>query len=446
VDAATAREIARLAPAVQAQAVAHLQKHNMKSRAAQAFVGKVLDLSDPQHYAAPASTPATRLVGMALTELPDPAARQAAVVAAATTISDGKLTNDLDRRELLVASGIAGVGKTRYDIDVTALWQQHALAAGYGCATCQINPQRTIVEEINALARAHKESNLNDEAWPRCAPGVATCRAYCAPGTAPSLTLPWFGGSFTLTPEEQPHVTDAWPRRADDVQIWAGLTQRYNAEADVKAVRMQDDQESGLRRALAKYLTLQRSGELASAPNAQHQPCNTCVFHKTDADDPDAHCQFQANPPDWHDYDTAVIRLWASGNSTIGRCRLYRLKQPELNLPELPGGIDVEPAGLRYLLARVSQRENYGRALWGPRWFDGKRAKTWEPPSWSIVEPVLAKLIPQLGPGQRLALLLLWEDPFHWQIGYGNDHVTVEAFVPQLGRVAPYTLHETIER
>ena len=446
VDAATAREIARLAPAVQAPAVAHLQKHNMKSRAAQAFVGKVLDLSDPQHYAAPASTPATRLVGMALTELPDPAARQAAVVAAATTISDGKLTNDLDRRELLVASGIAGVGKTRYDIDVTALWQQYALAAGYGCAFCQINPQRTIVEEINALACAHKESNLNDEAWPRCAPGVATCRAYCAPGTAPSLTLPSFGGSFTLTPEEQAHVTDAWPRRADDVQIWAGLTQRYNAEADVKAVRMQDDQESGLRRALAKYLTLQRSGELASAPNAQHQPCNTCVFHKTDADDPDAHCQFQAYPPDWHDHDKAVIRLWSSGNSTIGRCRLYRLKQPEVNLPELPGGIDVEPAGLRYLLARVSQRENYGRALWGPRWFDSKRAKTWEPPSWSIVEPVLAKLIPQLGPGQRLALLLLWEDPFHWQIGYGNDHVTVEAFVPQLGRVAPYTLHETIER
>ena len=59
---------------------------------------------------------------------------------------------------------------------------------------------------------------------------------------------------------------------------------------------------------------------------------------------------------------------------------------------------------------------------------------------------MLAKLIPQLGPGQRLALLLLWEDPFHWQIGYGNDHETVEAFVPQLGRVVPYTLKETITR
>jgi ParB family chromosome partitioning protein len=446
VDPATAREIARLAPAVQAQAVAHLQKHGLKSKAAQGFVGRVLDMSDPEHYTAPGNDNSARLVSIALAQIPDPAARQQAIVAAAASTGDGKLTNGLDRRELLVASGIAGVGKTRYDIDVTELWKRHAPAAGFGCATCELNAQRPLLEEVNALAEAKKESNRNDEAWPRCAPGVATCRAYTAPGHPVSLSLCWFGGSFALTSEEEPHVSNAWPRRADDVVVWASLIRRYYAYDAAKAVQAQDAKETGLQRALAQYLTLQRSGELAPPANAQHQPCNLCVFHKTDSDDPDAHCQFQANPPDWHDYDTAVIRLWQSGNATIGRCRLFRLKQPELNLPDLFAGIfNVDPTGLLYLLERVSQRENYGSARWGPRWFDGKRAKTWEPPSWSIVEPVLAKLIPQLSPGRRLALLLLWEDPFHWQ-QIGNDHETVEAFVPQLGRVVPYTLKETISR
>jgi ParB-like chromosome segregation protein Spo0J len=450
VDSATAREIARLAPAVQAQTVAHLQKHNLKSKAAQAFVQRVIDMSEPAHYTAgPGSTSDSgrTLVGIALQQIPDPAARQQAVVQAAATTGDGKLTNGLDARELLVASGIAGVGKTRYDINVTELWKRHAPAAGYGCATCQLNAQRPLVAEVNALADAHKESNVGDAGWPRCAPGVTTCRAYTAPGSVPSLTLSWFGSSFVLTPEEQAHVTDSWPRRCDDVVVWADVIRRYYAHAAAKSVEVQDAKESGLRRALAKYLTLQRSGELTPAANSQHQPCNRCVFHKVDADDPDAHCQFQANPPDWSDYDTAVIRIWASGNQTIGRCRLFRLKQPEVNLPDVPGGIELEPAGLLYLLRRVSQKESYGAKRWGPRWLEAKRAKVQDEPPWSACEPALAQLIPVLSPGRRLALLLLWEDPFHWQgIGYGNDTETVEAYVPELGRVVPYTLKETINR
>ena len=113
VDPATAREIARLAPAVQSQAVAHLQKHGLKSKAAQGFVGRVLDMSDPEHYTAPGNDNSARLVSIALAQIPDPAARQQAIVAAAASTGDGKLTNGLDRRELIVASGIAGVGKTR---------------------------------------------------------------------------------------------------------------------------------------------------------------------------------------------------------------------------------------------------------------------------------------------------------------------------------------------
>jgi len=325
VDSATAREIARLAPEVQRAAVAHLQTHGMKSKAAQTFVQKVIDMSDPMHYTTAGTAPSSgaTLVGIALQQIPDPAARQQAVVAAAGTISDGKLTNGIDARVLLVASGIAGVGKTRYDIDVTELWKRHAPAAGFGCATCELNAQRPLIEDLNALAKAKKESNANDERWPRCAPGVTTCLAYSAPGTAASLTLCWFGGSFAVTAEEQVHITDSWPRRADDVAIWASVIRRYYAEADAKAIRIQDAEVNGLQRALARYLTLQHSGELAPMANAQHQPCHKCVFHKTDADDPDAHCQFQANPPDWHDYYTAVIRLWESGNTTIGRCRLF---------------------------------------------------------------------------------------------------------------------------
>lgn len=122
VDPATAREIARLAPDAQAPAVAHLQKHGLKSKAAQAFVGKVLDMSEPAHYTA-SNDNGARLVSIALAQIPEPADRQRAVVAAAATTGDGKLTNSLDSRELLAASGIAGVGKTRYDIDATKLWQ-----------------------------------------------------------------------------------------------------------------------------------------------------------------------------------------------------------------------------------------------------------------------------------------------------------------------------------
>ena len=69
VDPATARELARLAPAVQAPVVAHLQQHAIRSKAAQTFVQGVLDRSDPLHYAAPVAgqSPIARtLVGIAL--------------------------------------------------------------------------------------------------------------------------------------------------------------------------------------------------------------------------------------------------------------------------------------------------------------------------------------------------------------------------------------------
>lgn len=446
VDPATAREIARLAPDAQAPAVAHLQKHGLKSKAAQAFVGKVLDMSEPAHYTSGGNDNGARLVSIALQQIPDPAARQRAVVAAAGSTGDGKLTNNLDSRELLAQTGIAGVGKTRYDIDATKLWQAHAPAAGYGCATCQINTQRVLVEETNALADAHKESNRSDMGWPRCASGVTTCRAYTPAGSAADLTLCWFGGAFTLTPEEEAHISQAWPRRADDVAVWAAVIRRYYAHADAKAAQAEDDRHNGLRRALARYLTLQRSGALAPAANSQHQPCRLCVFHKTDSEDPQGHCQYQALPPDWHDYDTAVCRLWASGSQTIGRCRLFRLKSPESTLPELPGGLHLNPAGLLYLLKLGSKRADYDSARWGPRWLNGKRSKVQEPPSWSECEPALGLLLPQLSPGRRLALLLLWEEPFGWQSSYGINKQTAAAYVPELGRVVPYTLAETISR
>ena len=145
-------------------------------------------------------------------------------------------------------------------------------------------------------------------------------------------------------------------------------------------------------------------------------------------------------------FDSYVTEVWESGNNTIGRCRLYRLKQPETNLPDLAGGIDGDPATMLYLLGRVSGRESYSHGRWGPRWLDAKRTKPQDAPSWSNCEPALARLIPLLSPGRRLALLLLFEDPFEWSsAGYGTD-LTAQAFVPQLGRNVPYTRKETIER
>ena len=458
VDAATAREIARLAPGIQAQTIAHLQKHGMKSKAAQGFVQKVLDLSAPEHYAdaAALNSPARHLVQIALQDIPDEGARQAAIVAyAGTGNSDGKLDDPHQEgshryRDLLAQTGIAGVGKGRYDIEIAPLWLEHAPAAGYTCATCQLNPHRALVGEINDLVKANRESaNFTDSGWPRCTPDAVTCPSYAASEAPLRLPLPRIASKFVFTPEEETVLdVSGFGKKVSDVASWAAIIRRRYAQQKAIEEQKQDCAANGLARALAHYLTLQRSGELV--PNhVHHQPCNLCAFHKVDADDTAEHCHFQAQPSDWNDWDTAVIRLWESGHTTIGRCRLFRLKQPELNLPDLPGaGIGLPPDGLLHLLHQVSSRDTYqGSDRWGPRWFDCKRTKAQDAPSWSHCKPALTRLIPQLSPGRQLALVMLWDDPFSWgSVGFDKRTIETNAYVPRLGDTAPFTLKETIVR
>lgn len=457
VDAATAREIARLAPAVQPAAVKYLRDHAMKSKAAQAFVQQVLDLSDPQHYAdeAAAQSPWRRLTQIALAQIPDEGARQQAIVAYAGMANDGKLQDpkglgDHRYKDLLIQTGIAGVGKTRYDIELTPLWNAHAPTGGHTCAACQLNPHRELVGEINALVKANRDGHrFSDAGWPRCAPDLATCPSYAAPEAALRLPLPWLSSDFAFTPDEEAAFDDSGPyRRITDVGHWAAIIRRHYAQAATAALQKEAKAANGLANALARYLSLQRSGDLVT-DHIHHQPCSLCAFHKGDADDPAAHCHWQQQPPDWSDYDTILIRLWESGNTTIGRCRLFRLKQPELNLHDWGGaGIHLVPDGLIHLLWRASARDGYNSGpRYGPHWFDCKRTKSWEPPSWSNCQPALARLIPQLSPGQQLSLLMLWEDPFTWSgLGYSQKTIEINAYVPRLGRIAPFELKETITR
>lgn len=459
VDPATAREIARLEKEVQAPVVAHLQKFGMKSKQAAAFVGTVLEMSDPEHYVGGTVDPNTnpagkRLIHVALQDIPEPALRQEAVLRYAGEKNEkGRIIEPRDTgtvKALLAASGIAGAGTSGYDVDITKLWVKHGPGAGYTCETCVLNPQRALVGEINDLVRANKETNnFNDARWPKCAADVRVCSAWRGAGEPLKLALPYFSGSdagAVITPEEQAHIDDHWPRSADDIEVWAAVIRRYYAYVTTRDVVQAKQKANGLAAVLERYLVLQRSGEL-TPQSIHHQRCGLCVFHKVDSDDPKAHCQLQGNPPGWNDYDTATVRLWESGNTVIGRCRLFRLKQPEVNLPELPQTPNFRDEDLLYLLQQCSEQENYGRnTRYGPRWFEAKRTQIQNQPSWGDCVPALKRLIPELTPGRRLALLLLWQDPFHWQGTMMSRSTEVEAYMPQLGRMVPYTLKETINR
>lgn len=457
VDPSTAREIARLAPAAQSVMVAHLQKHGIKSKAAAGLVGRVIELSQPEYYAAAAATDAggaKRLTYLALGQLSDAGARQAALLRVAGEKSHGQLrppTEAHEYRDIIAATGMAGPHANRYDVEVGTLWQEHGAAAGYTCANCQINPHRELVASVNELTKAHHETNyFNETNWPKCAPGVSTCQAYTPTGERLALALPFMMSDFVYTKAEKAHMgAYAYGRfTVADVPTWAGILRRKYQQEDERQAQKLDAKQNGLVRALTAYAEAQFS-ETVEPDHVWAQPCGRCVFHKVGSGDPAKMCGFQANPPAWDNYDTLVARFWQSGNApAVPRCRLFRLKAPEVNLPDLPGaGVDVCADGLLYLLRNLADREQYGgNTRYAARWLDVKRSNAWDAPTWTNAEPYLARLIETLTPGRRLALLLLWLDPFGWTGAYGNKALEIAAYVPRGGRALTYTLAREIRR
>lgn len=440
VDPATAREIARLEPGVQAQAVAHMKQYGLKSKAAQNVVTSVLALAEPGAVTDPQKRPASRLAAVALARLPNAAARQAAALDYAARSSDGKPVMPAESHkfvDLLAATGAAGKGAQRYDVNVNALWSNNAPELGFTCDRCRINPHRQAVGEINDLVRSHHETHLfNDERWPKCSPTQTTCFAFTAEDEALALPTPYLR-DFTFAEAELPHVAPGPAQKITDVATWVSILRRKFQLDDTAAARQANEKASGLALALQGYIEAQASADF-DAGHFWSQPCERCVFHKVGSDDPTGSCQYQANAPAWDNYDRLVARLWESGNAPkIGRCRLFRLKSPEDNLPDLPGGLDLDYAGMIYLLRALSAPMRAGGIDYAAAWLDVKRTRAWSEPTWTDAEPVLGRLIPHLRPGQRLALVLLWDSPLRWTTAsYVDTDKGVEATAYVPGRQA----------
>lgn len=451
VDPATAREIARLEKEVQPAMVAHLQAHGMKSKAAANLVGKVLEMSEPEYFAGPSPVAARKLAHVALAKLPHAGARQAAVLRVAGVDGKGQLgvpTESHQYKDFIAATGIVGEGATRYNVDISTLWGEQAAATGYVCGNCRINGQRDLVAAVNETVKSHRETHeFNAEGWPACAAGKTTCKAFTGPDEPLNLPLPYMSRDFPYTDEEKVHLGEyAYGRHpVRDVAAWVSIVLRYYQLQDQQAAQRQDAQENGIQRALTAYVEAQVS-ENFDAGHFWSQTCERCVFHKVEATDPAEFCQFQANPPAWSGYGSKeVARLWQSGNAPlVGRCRLFRLKQPEVHLPDLPGaGLDVFAPGLLYVLLQLAGKDPYRGTIYAARWLDVKRTNAEEAPTWRDAEPMLVRTIAGLRSGQKLALLLLWADPFGWfgwSSGSFGKALEASVYVPALGRAVTYTL------
>lgn len=445
-DSATARELARLDPAVQPQALAHLQAHDIKSKAAQKFVGRLLELADPATIAAaaPSTRAAARLARNALEQLETDEERQAAVLRYAGMANGGQLKPPDEShhfRDLIAATRAA---PDRYSVNLTDTWAAQAPELGYTCANCQLNPHRAEIAAINALVKDHRDtSSFNDSRWPACAPDRTTCHAFTGPADALELPLVWLGSDFAFTAEEQPHIGEYryGSATADDVAVWAAIIRRKYAAADLAAATISDRHANAVVTALTAYVEAQAE---ISTLHFWSQSCHRCVFHKVGATDPGEACQLQANPPASDNYGAdSVARLWQSGNAPpIGRCRLFRLKSPADNLPDLPGGCSgLDAPGLDYLLRQLSGQNSAPAA-----WLDLPRSKPWLAPAWRDASAYLEKLIPNLAPGQRLSLLLLWKDPFGYEWTHPGRPTEATAYMPTQGRAMIYTVQRDIKR
>ncbi len=439
-DSATAREVARLQPAVQASAVKHLQQFGLKSKQAQRLVQRVVEIAQPQSLDGVDvnANAERRLAQIALARLPDEASRQAAVLRYAGQDGKGQLEPPKEShkyRDLIVATGLAGEGKTRYDVDAGIMWQAQAPVAGYACEACRLNGHRETVERIRNLVRAHRD---NYAAMPNCASGVTTCPAFVAEGEELRLPLPNYQLDDALTDETRPFVADGYPRRTTSVEAWVDILQRYYAWADAQQAARVEREQNGVAKAIGEYIAL-LGGFGVTLSHFLTQPCHRCIFQREG--DEGAQCQMQITPPQLGRWDNVVARTWTSGNTAIGRCRYFRLKAPQRTLPNLQAGLS--PEATLHLLDRLTKDNNYSGGKRAPYWLDAKRADGQPGPTWGEAEPVLLKLLPVLEPGQRLALVYLWTAHFTFDTDTYRGPLRAEAFVPDQGCVITYEVGQT---
>ncbi len=445
VDPATARDIARLDPAVQPGFVAHIHERKLKSKAAAGLVQRILDYSDPATYDRPNSPLGkagnlARLAQIGLARLPQPAERQAALLRAAAQDSEGLLKQDQETlaKDLTVATGLAD---NRY-FQRDQVWQAAAAPAGHTCATCQLNPYRDQIQAATARARQH---NASQGDWPQCAPAVATCYAHTPAGAPISLSSPWLGPDFPFTDAERPHIDESgWSRKVRDVTAWLAIIQRVCDRDAERRARQAVVTETGLARGLAHYITLQRAGELDTT-HFWAQPCAHCT-NRTGDPDPRHACRHQDAPPKLDDWDNALARVWQSGNAApIGRCRFFRLAEPAVNLPELPHQLSATPEGLLAILAVFSRPARFSAAHAAPAWLDVNRSNPCNPPTLHAAEPYLRKLLPEFTPGRRLALLHLWSDPFGFnRTNSPGQPVAADAYDPRRDSTYTYNVQQHI--
>jgi ParB family chromosome partitioning protein len=435
-DPATAREIARLEPAVQAAAIKHMQTKALKSKAGQNLVQKIIEYADPARWAPDGPGPLAavrRLIRLSLERL-DPAGRQAAILKYAGYGSTGTFSVprfDYEYRWMLGSTGLHG--------SVEALWNQHAPAANMTCATCQFNSHRAEIAAVRDLIISHSDYVAGATNCPRCSPTAATCPAWSPTGEPVRLPISWLPDPFPYAEDERPHVigNPDRPEAIADVTAWAAILRRKYEIKDAREVASAEREQNGVATALAGYIAAQHT---IRVDHFLSHACATCIFHR--AGDDVHPCQHLATQPKVETYDNILARTWQSGNTVIGRCRFYRLRAPHQALPDLPGaGIGLTPEAMLLLLRDLAPGYYGGRHV--PSWLDVKRASGQSAPSWTDAEPVLQKLLPILTPGQRLALLYLWLPHFGFQRpGRHRELATAEAYVPDQGRVITYEVHQ----
>lgn len=413
IEPATAREIARLDPAVQPEAVAHLQGRGIKSKAAANLVGNILELSDPEAWASDGGLyHAHDVVIQDKLSNAAPAERQRALLKMAAGDSNGRLARPRDSYaydRLLVAVGAAA---TPYQA-MQAAYAATAVNLGRTCETCQLNAHRPQIVEVQELRRA--AGNRDEKAalsWPHCGMGeTRTCPAHRLADERLSLHVP-SDSRYQRSPEEDERIVksaDGWYHTTEDFATWYTVCSRQYRAAIAEVAARQDQKGNGVARALAGYIAEQHH---VATNHIYSQPCANCAFHKRDAEDPLKSCAFQAQPPELAWGQETLAATWqAEGvEGLVGRCKLFRLQQIGL-LPDLPDKAEINRAGIMHLLHHLSGPADYaGTHRSGPRWLDVHRPKAYNPPPWGECETALKKLIPLLTPGQLYALLVAWNE------------------------------------
>ncbi len=414
-EASIARDVARVAPELQPDLVAHMKTHGMRQKSAANLVGNILELSEPDAWASDGGVYHTyNVVIRNALEGAAPADRQRAMLKLASDDSNGRLARPHDSYRYDRALVAVGAAVTPYPA-ISKAFAEAAPALGRTCETCQLNARRPQITEVQELSRAAGNRDQSQTiSWPHCGMGEThTCPAHRTADERISLHVP-YDSRLNLSPEEEALIVKQsdWYQTTADFDVWYAVASRKYRFEIATAEARQDQKDNGVARALAGYIAEQAR---VSTDHVYSQPCVNCVFHKRDAEDPAASCHHQQQPPELGWDQEVLAAVWQISGAdaaayNIGRCKLFRLREIG-SLPELAGKVMISRSGILSLLYGLSQPTDYqGRTRSGPRWLDVHRSQAINPPPWGECETVLKKLIPLLTSGQLYALLVAWTD------------------------------------